>query len=491
MTVPDFSPPSAPSRFALTEEEIHLIKRITLWTVAFCSTFFLMAVAFAASGELQHLALQVASGFAAPLAPHDADGRTNLLLLGVGDRDHAGADLTDTIIVASIEPRTQSLVLLSIPRDLFITGEGVRQGKINALYADYKRRNRRDGMSASGSSIAALRSVSDAVGTRLGIELHGVIKLNFTGFTQIVDTFGGVEIDVPRAIVDATYPIREGVTGFLTIPAGPQHFDGAMALRYARSRHGSTDFDRSGRQQQILNALMETARRRPLLGDPTVTAPILETLRTQAEWTLTLPELFGVAASVLESDLSRIIRMQLNTRTGSDGSQAAAGGFIISASALGGSATGSDLLPVSLAGEQDDWGQLRTLTAMLLLHRDVYLERPVIEVMPAVGAALTAHHLRNELRRYGFMVAETEAAADATGESSATGGALVTDGSSVTALTDGSAASAQVFAELLGFPLHIAETPIAGSGATIRITIGVGERFTPFQTRMISPTESL
>ena len=125
--------------------------------------------------------------------PHDALGHTNILLLGVGDKHHDGADLTDTMMIASIDPATRSAVLLSIPRDLYLSGNArLADGRINTLYMVFKGHVRAThrGMSESEVSRLALQEVADEMARKFGIPIHGVIKGDFTTFTDAVDAMG-------------------------------------------------------------------------------------------------------------------------------------------------------------------------------------------------------------------------------------------------------------------------------------------------------------
>jgi anionic cell wall polymer biosynthesis LytR-Cps2A-Psr (LCP) family protein len=88
-----------------------------------------------------------------------------------------------------------------------------------------------------------------------GVPVHHYVRVDFEGFRAVVDAVGGIDVVVEEPIVDNAYPTEDYGTMRIEIPAGPQHMDGETALRYARSRHGSSDFDRAKRQQQILTAL--------------------------------------------------------------------------------------------------------------------------------------------------------------------------------------------------------------------------------------------
>ncbi len=191
-------------------------------------------------------------------APTPADDeRINVLLVGIDSRGDYTADLTDTMMVASIDPVGHTVSLVSIPRDLVSTplGNGDVFGpKINSLYA-YAQAHP-DEFPAGG-----MRTLQNALGALLEIPIQYYARVDFKGFVDIVDAVGGVDIVAPRSFDDPTYPKRgRGERGF-SITAGPHHLDGKDALAYARSRKalGESDFTRQARQQQILVALKAQA----------------------------------------------------------------------------------------------------------------------------------------------------------------------------------------------------------------------------------------
>lgn len=404
------------------------------------------------------------------LAPRDVAGRTNVLLLGVGDEEHAAHDLTDAIIVASVEPATESVVLLSIPRDVYLTdAEGAAPARINALYSQRKRARLREGASATGASLLAMRDVADDLEKRLALPIHGIIKMDFTGFEKLIDAFGGVDIEVPRPLTDHAYPVEEDAYGIFTIEAGPQHLDGVTALRYARSRHSTSDFDRSDRQQQILRGLMEKAQRGDIFRTLGMIDPLRESLRGHVEWTFLPAELLGIAGSLLTLHSENVIRMQLNTRTGGL-ADAAPGGFIYHPDpSVAGS--GSTLLPVSLSGKASDWGQIRTLATLLFSHRDLYLAHPVIAMTNEPKARAQARKLRNELLRYGFFVAQTEEVA-------------ATDAASLLQARGGTPSAASLFAAMSGLPFTWRSETRESLAPEITIALDGDYRFAPFEKKL-------
>jgi len=188
------------------------------------------------------VAKAVAPGAAAPAGPPAWTGkeRLNVLLLGVDKRDGevGSPENTDTLIVLSLDPLNRTASMLSIPRDTLVTIPGHGPDKINAAYA-------------YGGPELAERSVEQV----LGIRLNSYALVDFNAFVRIVDSLGGVLIDVKRPIRDEAYPTADFGVRRLNIVAGPQLMHGDVALEYARSRHDSNDFSRSRRQQQVLAAI--------------------------------------------------------------------------------------------------------------------------------------------------------------------------------------------------------------------------------------------
>ena len=190
-----------------------------------------------------------------PLPDWDKKERVNILLVGVDKREDEEFSRTDTIILASIDPASKTVGILSIPRDLRVTIPGHGAQKINAAYAIGEVEK------LPGGGIKLLQRT---IYQNFGVNVHYYASVDFRGFEKIVDTFGGVNVDVPYPIKDDEYPTETlGYTG-IYFGVGLQHLDGKTALRYARTRHADGDFGRSRRQQQVILALRQQALSRDL-----------------------------------------------------------------------------------------------------------------------------------------------------------------------------------------------------------------------------------
>ena len=176
-------------------------------------------------------------------------GRVNILILGTDRRDKGErAARTDTMMVASLDPVARRAVVLSIPRDLWVFIPGYGEGRINTAHF-YGELN-----GGQGPVLA-----KETVEANLGIPIDYYVRLDFEGFKEIVDTLGGVTIDVEAPIRDDMFPDDDYGYRTIHIPAGRQEMDGEMLLQYVRTRHGGNDFERMRRQQQALRALAQRA----------------------------------------------------------------------------------------------------------------------------------------------------------------------------------------------------------------------------------------
>jgi len=200
----------------------------------------------------------------------DKKDRINVLLLGVDRREAGDVPRADTIIVVTIDPLTKDVGMLSIPRDLLVTIPGYGQEKINAAYPL--------GMSSSLTGPGLLRATIEY---NFGIPIHYYAEVDFEGFVRIVDTLGGVVVDVPAPIKDDEYPGEDYNYTRIYFAPGLQHMDGRTALRYVRTRHDDNDFSRGYRQQQVLRALREQGLRLDLLRKaPQLVDALADTVRT-------------------------------------------------------------------------------------------------------------------------------------------------------------------------------------------------------------------
>lgn len=258
--------------------------------------------------------------FASPLKSSEA--RVNILLLGIPGGIYDGASLTDTIMVASYNLKTNQVYLFSIPRDLWLPS---LKAKANAVY--------QIGLS-QGNGLGLAKVVS---GNILGIPIHYGLRVDFRGFVQAIDAIGGITVEIDRSFDDDLYPIQgaendlcgfreeekefseqeakslniepgkrtvfiapdgsiatdsaeedKGVKYFscryehINFEKGKMEMNGAIALKFVRSRHGTngegSDFARSGRQEKVLQAIRKKVLSAETLFNPRRISELIKTL---------------------------------------------------------------------------------------------------------------------------------------------------------------------------------------------------------------------
>lgn len=212
--------------------------------------------------------LTMADGRSIILTPWDGTSRFTVLVVGLDRRpgETGLAYRTDTMMLVSIDPTTQTLGLLSIPRDLYVEVPG---------YSELQRVNSPMVLGEIRQPGYGPELMKQTVQYNLGIRVHDYVAVDFNTFITIVDTIGGVDIDVPYAINDLQYPNMDYGYDPFYIRAGLQHLDGATALKYARTRHGDNDFARAERQQMVLYAIRDKVLSLDMLPQLIVQAPTL------------------------------------------------------------------------------------------------------------------------------------------------------------------------------------------------------------------------
>lgn len=229
-----------------------------------------------------------------PTPTPEPDPALNILLLGYGGAKHDGPYLTDSMMVARFDDDRQSVFLLSLPRDVWVTlptsDSGTPQ-KLNAAYAigldDQQYPDKPERYTGGPSGARAM--VKDVVHDVTGLTITHVVALDFEGFIKSIDLLGGVDVAVPQTFEDKEYPIegketdlcgkeekvveeelKTATSAAIVFPCryetiaftkGTVHMDGETALKYVRSRHGTngSDFSRSERQRAVINAVKAKA----------------------------------------------------------------------------------------------------------------------------------------------------------------------------------------------------------------------------------------
>lgn len=168
------------------------------------------------------------------------ENQFTILLIGTDSRPGEGLSNTDTLIVASLDQKNKKMVLLSIPRDTQVLLKDKKE-KINAL-----------ARLGGGPS-----SVQNYIQELLATPIHGYVMTNFQGFKNIVDSLGGITINVEK---DMYYDTGDQEDRYINLKKGTQRLNGSQALQYARFRNDElADISRVSRQQEVIKAIVAEA----------------------------------------------------------------------------------------------------------------------------------------------------------------------------------------------------------------------------------------
>lgn len=199
----------------------------------------------------------------------ETDGRINILLLGRAGEKYPGHNLTDTIMILSLNIKDHRTGLLSLPRDLFAPiPETHTWTKLNALYQ------------IGVNEKAGITPLEESITEITGLPIHYYVLVDFDGFEQMIDALGGIRVDVKRAIHDERYPGKNYSYETFDLATGWQTLDGKTALKYVRERHDDPegDFGRAKRQQQIMQVVRDKVWSLPTLLNPFVLSNFLASL---------------------------------------------------------------------------------------------------------------------------------------------------------------------------------------------------------------------
>ena len=233
----------------------------------------------------------------------DSSGRTNVLILGMGDPGHAGESLTDTMMVLSYDIPGRRVAQISIPRDLRVNIPDFGYAKINSA-------------NVHGGTKVAEQTVSNT----LGIPIHYFVQTDFSGLVGLVDAVGGIDVNVKDRLIDTEYPCDDNQykSCGLVIEPGQQRMDGATALKYVRCRKGTCgdDFGRAKRQQEVIGLVRDKMVKWQNLANPVVLVPLVEALRQSLKTDMGSVQLLQLANGWQKAIANRPVNLVLSTSPG-------------------------------------------------------------------------------------------------------------------------------------------------------------------------------
>lgn len=227
----------------------------------------------------------------------EEEGRINILLLGAAGENWPGKNLTDTIMIMSIDTRQKKVAMLSLPRDLYVDIAGTNYStKINQIYQQGLKNNE------------GVEPIKKTVEDITGLEIQYFLVVDFEGFKKVIDDIGGVNIMVERDIYDPRYPGPNYSYETFEIKKGLQHMNGDIALKYTRERHNDPegDFGRAKRQQQVIQAAKNRVFSLQTFLNPVALNNLLNTLGDHVKTSIALSEIESFIALSKEVDTQNI-----------------------------------------------------------------------------------------------------------------------------------------------------------------------------------------
>ncbi|KKP88735.1 MAG: Cell envelope-related transcriptional attenuator [Berkelbacteria bacterium GW2011_GWA2_35_9] len=321
----------------------------------------------------------------------EGDGRINILIIGIGGKNHKGGLLADTVMVLSVDSKNNEAAYISIPRDLKVPIPKPYGGydKINAVHS-YGEQNKDS--KNNKNNIDGPELMKQAVSEIFDLPIHYFVRVDFEGFKKIVDAFGGITVNVEKNLDDPFYP-DEQLIGYdpLFIKAGMTKMDGDLALRYARSRQTTSDFDRAKRQQQILQMLKEKALSLNFLTNPQKINQVFSAVGDHIKTDMQLKEMESFAQIIKDINGSSIISYVLdNSATGLLTNDNEGGYYLVP--------------------KDSSWNEIQKKVHEIFSDPYLRQEDAKIEVINGTGTSGLASKIETELSKYGYKVVKTSTA---------------------------------------------------------------------------------
>jgi LCP family protein required for cell wall assembly len=378
-----------------------------IWSIALCIVFFAWFV-LAKSTNIFDLNFNNNTGTTVDekkiqknkkIIKDDGKKSINILVLWRWWGDHDAPNLTDTIILANINFKTKIISMLSIPRDVYVEfPDGYKDWKINWLYARL--------MWTNNSKKDWINAIKNKVTEITWEKIDYYINIDFEGFKKIIDTIWWVEITIPENFVDNRYPDWNWWYRTLVFKEWVWTLDWDNALKYARSRHSTSDFDRSNRQQQIIKAIKDKLNWSYFLTSPWKVKELYEVFINYVDTDLTLTTMIKLAYNLNWKWEFKIISSNLNDSCYYWSASCIKGWFLY---------TPSRALFGWMSTLMFEWTDIKNLNNFETLHKFsemifhtswVFIEEYKVNIFNWAKVRNLASKLSNDIIKYWFNIPE-------------------------------------------------------------------------------------
>lgn len=324
----------------------------------------------------------------------EGDARINILLLGVD----SAAGLTDSIQIASIDPINHSIAMLSVPRDLYVMNPAKkRKTRINEVYRDSSKTCTKKTATCDPAIDYGANAMETLLGEILGIKISYFAKVDFDGLKKLVDSVGGIQINVEKSLSDPAFPNRNysGYDPFF-VRAGMQTMNGELALKYARCRGGNCggDFGRAKRQQQVVMALREKATSLNIVTNPQKLTAMINAAGRGFKTDLSLDQIGQLYKLVKDVQGTAIVSAVLDNSPEGVLKNITVGGAYLLVPKLG----------------ENDWSGVRDFVSSTFPEPYLVKEKATITLINASGKTALTDSVSTKLKKLGYNVTVTTAA---------------------------------------------------------------------------------
>ena len=285
------------------------------------------------------------------------DDRINILFLGIGGEGHDGPNLTDTIILSSLDTKTNRFAMLSIPRDLAYPVGNSQFRKINTVHAYNEQSSPGEGAKKTAEDLSKL----------FAVRIDHVIRVDFNGFAKFINALGGIDIVIERSFTDNSYPAPNFKYRTISFEKGPAHLNGEQALEFVRSRHGNngegSDFARSRRQQIVIHAVRDKLLSLGTLSNPKKMSELYSVISSNIQSDLSIWDMITLAPQITAINDQTTMRVLTDSPDG-------------------------ELVPANVDGaymlfpRKPDWSEIRSIASNPFITKEQEKEelKPVVEV---------------------------------------------------------------------------------------------------------------
>lgn len=318
-------------------------------------------------------------------------GRVNILIAGnsADDIGHNGGNLTDSIMILSIDTNNHKALLLSVPRDLYVNIPGNGHGKINQAYVDGENQNFNEGDYPSGGMGLLEKTIEQT----LGIKSQYYALINYSALRDMVNAVGGIDVNIQSTDRRGLYdPSRDYATGgvLVRLTNGVHHLDGEQALDLARARgdaygsygYANSDFTRTANQRLMLLSLKNKIGSTGVLANPLKLTSLADALGNNVKSDMSVSQVRRLYDIMKQINNSKIASGGLNDLSGTN--------YLQSERVHGQSV----LIPS--AGE-DEYGDIRTALSRLFSNNQIVNEGAQVVVLNATDSYGVAAATKDKL----------------------------------------------------------------------------------------------